>query len=89
MRPQQALPEGTIKRMEELLKGSSSVQEHRRIQIILLRAQLGLSADEIGKMVGMSCSAVWKIQGDFLKKGETVLKIKPKGGRYRENLSLK
>jgi transposase len=88
MRPQQELPEGTIKRMEELLKRSSKIEEHRRIQTILLRARLSLGAEEIAKMVGLSRSAVWKIQAEFFRQGETALKLKPKGGRYRENLSL-
>ena len=76
-----------INDLEKLLKEVKSASEVKRIQCIYFKVKFKFSYDEIAKLVGYSKGHVRKIQSDFWKNEETLLK-KATGGRIRENMTI-
>ena len=89
MRPKTKLPEGTLTRMLELSKRATNAAELRRIQCIIFRVRDDMDALQIAQTVGLHASTVRNIHSAFLREGDAALKLKPKGGRYHENLPVK
>lgn len=87
-KPLTPLPEHTEKHMRALLKDAKSTWEYRRIQCVLLRVSLDLSADKVGAMVGLHHASVWRIWSQYLKEGERGILGERRGGRYRAHLSV-
>ncbi|MDI6783988.1 MAG: winged helix-turn-helix domain-containing protein [bacterium] len=88
MRTPTPLPLETKDLLGKLLKQASNKLEYQRVQCIWLRVALGLSYLQIASAIGWHYSTVKKLQARYSKEGESALKIKPRGGRYRANLSL-
>jgi transposase len=85
-RPLTPLPKNTEKHMLNLLKKSSSIWEHRRIQCILFRTQ-GMSAEHTARLVGLHPASVWRIWSAYLQDGEKAL-LGEKRGKVRGNAHL-
>ena len=88
MRPPKSFPEGTAERMKVLLKGSKTLDEHRRIQAVLMRASGTSSPKTIAEVTGLSFNTVRIIHSRFLREGESFLVDRAgRGGRRRVLLS--
>lgn len=79
--------DGTVKRMEILIKATSDVNELKRVQSIYFRAKYGMSAEQIADMVGWSVGTIRNIHHEYMKHGEGALKVHSRGGRYHDYLS--
>ena len=86
MRTPSPFPEGTVKRMDELLAGDLSPRERARVQCIRLLA-LGRSADDVAEVVDCSRSTVFNRKREFLDRGELALLTTGWGGRRRATLT--
>ena len=74
--------------LRKLLKEAKEAGEFKRIQSVLLRGELGLTAIEIGKAVGISAGTVRQIHYIYFKKGVDSLLSKDRGGRRNENMTI-
>lgn len=88
MRPQRPISEKARESLEELLKGTKTKADFRRVQCIWLRALFGMSSDEVALAVGFSPATVKKLWSQYFTGGEEVLIGQGRGGRRRANLSL-
>jgi transposase len=88
MRTPQPLPDGTAERLAVMLKEASSQAEYQRIQCVWLRAALGLRAAPMATALGWQVGSVRPVPSDYLRQGEAVLRSKPSGGRYPQNLTV-
>ena len=80
--------EGTIERMEELMRETQKISEFRRIQCVYFRAKFGFDSKKIGQMVGLKDSTVRNIHYGYLKEGEPSLRLRGKGGRYHFHMTI-
>jgi transposase len=71
-----------------LLKNAKGKREYQRVLCIWLRATLGMAPTDVARALGWSLGYVKQVQARYLKEGESSLKVGPRGGRYRENLSV-
>jgi transposase len=53
-----------------------------------LRAALGLNADQVATAIGWQPTSVRRLQAQYLKEGEPVLKAVGRGGRRHQNLTV-
>lgn len=84
MRPPKSFPEGTAERMKVLLRQARSLDDHRRIQAVLMRASGTSSPRAIAEVTGLSFNTVRLIHSRFLREGESFLLDRPgRGGRRR------
>ena len=88
MRTPRPLPEGAAERLAALLKEAKSKAEYQRIQCVWLRAALGLGAAQIAAALGWQVGSVRQVHSDYLRQGEAVLRSRPSGGRYHQNLTV-
>lgn len=88
MRPRRSFPERSRQRLAALLEQAETVGEFKRIQCVWLRAGLDLSVAEIATAVGLSPASVRCFHSRYLKRGETALLGRRRGGRRRQNLTL-
>ena len=89
MRPITPLASGTTEQMIKLLKQARNLGEHKRIQCILLRARDQMNAQQISEVVGYHVNTVRRLHHEYLHLGEAALKLQDRGGRRRENMTLK
>ncbi|MFC1523678.1 transposase [Thermodesulfobacteriota bacterium] len=87
MRPQQQIPEEARCSLRTLLKNSVHKAEFQRIQCVLLRADLGLTAAQTAQAVGLSEPTVKRIWSRYRNDGEQALTLKKRGGRRHYNLT--
>jgi len=88
MRPRIPFTEEHKKELEEIENGINSINEYKKYLAVRLREKLDITAGEIGDIVGLSESTVKKIHSRYFKLGQVCFKVKKKGGRMRENLTL-
>lgn len=88
MRPAKAFPEGSGEKLRTALKEAKSKSEFQRIQCLWLRASLGMNADQVATALGWQPTSVRRLQAQYLKEGEAVLRHAGRGGRRHENLSV-
>lgn len=88
MRPQKPLPEGARESLEKLLKEAKSKLEYQRVLCVWLRALFSLSAQQVAQAIGWHMLSVRKLQAEYLRGGELVLKVAKRGGRFRQNMAL-
>jgi transposase len=86
MRPQRPFTTRQIKAIQAELKKPHTTEEFKRLQALALRAQHGMPAPEIAKVLGLHVASVWKIHARFLKHGKAVFTSRRHGGRHHENL---
>ncbi len=87
MRPRQQFTDRQRTEVLQAQKSAVSKEEFQRVQAVLLRMECGMRAAEIGKIIGLNTASIWRIHSRYFKKGVTIFKGTPHGGRYRENLS--
>jgi transposase len=80
--------EGTIQRMEELMRKTQKVSEFKRIQCVYFRAKFGFDSKQISQMVGLKDSTVRNIHYSYMKEGEASLRLRGKGGRHNFHLTI-
>lgn len=81
------LVEGTIERMEKLMKETQNIGEFRRIQCVYFRAKFGFDSKQIAQMVGLKDSTVRNIHYVYMREGEPSLRLRGKGGRYHSHMT--
>ncbi len=64
-----------------------TVAEYRRFQCVWLRAELGLTTDQIARALRLHPRSVKRIQARFAIEGITIFTDAAHGGRYHQNLS--
>lgn len=80
----------TIEQTKELktyLKDKTYSPFHRRLQVILFRAE-GLSYKEITNLIGYSKYTIWSLQRKYELEGISALVRETRGGRNRQYLTL-
>lgn len=80
----------TDEQREELaamLKAAKGKAEYQRIESVWLRAQLGLTPEQIGMAIGWAPTSVRRVQALYLKEGAPALQGPGRGGRRHENLT--
>ncbi|MGQ7414237.1 helix-turn-helix domain-containing protein, partial [Streptococcus suis] len=80
----------TIEQTKELktyLKDKTYSPFHRRLQVILFRAE-GLSYKEITNLIGYSKYTIWSLQRKYKLEGISALVRETRGGRNRQYLTL-
>ena len=87
MRPAKAFRKGAAEKLRTALKEAKTKSEFQRIQCLWLRASLGLNADQVAKAVGWLPTSVRRLQAQYLKKGDALLKLVGRGGRRHQNLT--
>jgi len=88
VRPARAFPKGASEQLSEALRQAKSKAEFQRIQCLWLRASLGLNADQVAAAIGWQPTSVRRLQAQYLKEGEQVLKAVGRGGRRNQNLTV-
>ena len=72
------------------MKNVTSKAEFQRLQCLWMReVRPDLKAKDIAAMVSVSVSSVWRIHAEALKSKNMDMFRDKRGGRYRENISLK
>src|ERR1035441_9722440 len=87
MRPPRSLPEGSVERLEQALRGARSKAEFQRVQCVWLRAALGLNANQVAQALGWPPPSVRRLQAQVLQQGEGFLERRERGGRRHQNLT--
>src|ERR1039458_2994561 len=87
MRPPRSLPEGSVERLEQALRGARSKAESQRVQCLWLRAALGLNANQVAQALGWRPTSVRRLQAQFLWRGGSPLGGPERGGRRPQNLT--
>ena len=88
MRPQKPISEEECKRLQQLLKETKTKSDFRRVQCVVLRAELGLTSPQIAKVIGWSVGRIKQIHSRYFKDGEESLIGVGRGGRRNENMSI-
>ncbi len=81
------LSEADLEQLSIMMNEVSASADFRRLQSVYLRGQ-GLSVEQISKIVLYSVSHIKRIWTAYFKEGKEALAVKPRGGRYRCNLSI-
>jgi transposase len=89
MRTPTPIPEEARAVLLPLLKQAKEKREYQRVQCVWLRAAMKMTPADIARALGWSLGYVKQVQARYLKEGERSLKVEPKGGRHRENLSVR
>jgi len=89
MRPQRPISAEQTEGLRVLLREAKTKADFQRVQCVWLRATLGLSSSETARAIGWSPGRVRIVQSRYLKEGESALIGVGRGGRRRENLSVK
>jgi transposase len=89
MRTPTPIPEEAKAALLPLLKQAKGKREYQRVLCIWLRAAMGMPPADIAQALGWSLGYVKQLQAKYLREGEGALKLERKGGRYRENLSVR
>ena len=87
MRPARSIPEGSVERIEQALRGARSKAEFQRVQCVWLRAALGLNANQVAQALGWRATSVRRLQAQFLRQGEGFWERPERGGRRHQNLT--
>jgi transposase len=75
-------------RLEPFLKEARSCAELRRIQAIYFRARYKDNAAKVAERTGLKLQTVRNLHSAWRHRGEAMLDLKPKGGRYHEHQSI-
>lgn len=88
MRPPKPFPADSVERLQQLLKGATTVAEQRRIQAILMRALDASAPERIALVTGLSVNTVRVLHSRYLREGDAFLVGRPgRGGRRRSLLT--
>ena len=88
MRASSSFTEEQKKELDDIERGISTIGEYKKYLTVRLRERLDMSTFEISEVTGYSEGTVRKIHAMYFKNGKVCFKLKKKGGRIRENLSL-
>lgn len=88
MRPAQRFPKGASRRLARALQQARSKAEFQRIQCLWLRVSLRLTADQVATAIGWQPTSVRRLQAQYLREGEAVLRAVGRGGRRHQNLTV-
>ena len=78
-----------IGKAKDLLTKARTVQELRQAQAVVLPLEFNMSLDQTSSIIRVSKGWACQLRTDFIRKNGTVEQKVSRGGRYRENLSLK
>ena len=87
-RPRRGFPSGTAAAVSALMKASTSKEEFIRLQAVFLAAGEDRPNDEIARVTGLSLEHIRSLHSQVRHAGADSLKRKPRGGRFREHLSM-
>lgn len=74
--------------VESALHEAWTVDEYQRVQAVWLQMLLGLSAVEIGRVLGLHTASVWRIHARYHREGAKVFRTALKGGRRNANMDV-
>ena len=87
MRPRKAMKVSQLE-IEKKMNSSKTKTEFQRLQCLHLRKLYPeMSAAEIGRIVCLSQSSVWRIHSEFFKNSDLDYVKEKRGGRYNENMT--
>lgn len=89
MRPPTPISLRECRSLEKLLRQTRDRSNYRRVQCVWLRAAMSLSPKAIARAVGLSVNTVRIVQSRYLRYGAEALVGPGRGGRRRQNLSVK
>ena len=78
-----------VDKAKELLTKARTVQELRQAQAVILPLEFSMSLDQTSSIIGVSKGWVCQLRTDFIRNNGNIEQKASRGGRYRENLSLK
>ena len=78
-----------IDKAKELLTTARTVQELRQAQAVVLPLEYNMSLDQASSIIGVSKGWVCQLRTDFIRNSGNIEQKVSRGGRYRENMSLK
>ncbi len=78
-----------INKAKELLTTARTVQELRQAQAVVLPLEYNMSLDQASSIIGVSKGWVCQLRTDFIRNSGNIEQKVSRGGRYRENMSLK
>jgi transposase len=82
------IPEGAQDRLRQLLHETQNPAEIKRIQCVFCRVTYNHSVDTIADLTGYHPVYVRSIQALYFRQGEEALRVKPRGGRHHQHLSV-
>jgi transposase len=77
----------TIAALADRLKRATSHTEYQRIQCVLIRSTLGITAAQIAQLLGWSTATVHVIHSRWAKEGDALFDLHGRGGRHHQHLS--
>jgi transposase len=89
MRKPRPITDEQREELAALMKEAKTKAEYKRIECVWLRAQLGLSPEQIGKVLGWAPTSVRRLQAMYFKEGAQALLGTGRGGRRHANLTHK
>lgn len=75
-------------RLEIYLQDAKTTNDLRRIQAIYFRGRYKDSASEVARRTGLSLQTVRNLHSAWRHRGEAMLALKRKGGRYHEHQTI-
>ena len=78
-----------IDHLQDLLRSNQNNISIKRVQCIYFKVKYGKKPEEIGEMIGYNKNYVKQIQAEYWKNGDSTFYLKQRGGRRRENLTIK
>ena len=87
-RPRSGFAAGTAEAVAALMKASTSKEEFIRLQAVFLAAGVDRPNAEIARVTGLSLEHIRSLHAQVRHQGVESLKRKPRGGRFREHLSV-
>lgn len=87
MRKLRPFPQGSLEKVQQLLKKAKTKAEFQRILCVWIRLKTNFSAPDIAELVGWCVSSVRRVHALYYRQGEEIFRGVGRGGRHRENLS--
>lgn len=88
MRPQRPINDEAKESLRKLLAKTKHKADFQRVQVVWLRAAMGMSSEQVAIAVGFNPATVKKIWSQYFAHGEKALLGVGRGGRRRANLSI-
>ena len=88
-KPRGAPPPTAAEPLRAAMKQARNVTEFRRAQCLWMLAALGVSAETVARAEGWPTRAVWDLQQQYRRHGETALRDRGRGGRRHQIFNRK
>ena len=89
MRPRTEIPASEVGAIRRAMLAARNTSTFQRLQCLWLRAHEDLATEAIARITGFSVSHVRRVWSDYVRGGRIAAHGRPKGGRRRQNLTVK